>query len=42
VDEDEIDRLLRELGLELPEVEGNGPDDGEPPPLDDMEDWEWS
>jgi hypothetical protein len=38
VDEDEVDRLLWELGLELPEVADNGEDDSLPP-LDEQE-WE--
>ena len=37
-DEDEIDRLLRELGLELPDVEGDEEDGGPVPPFDD-DDW---
>jgi hypothetical protein len=38
VDEDEVDRLLWELGLELPEVADDGEDDL-PLPLDEQE-WE--
>lgn len=43
MDDDEIDRLLREAGLELPDVAGDGEDDALFPPLDDdkLEDWEW-
>lgn len=34
VDEDEIDRLLREVGLELPYLEDDGPDNAGNPLLD--------
>jgi hypothetical protein len=38
--EEEIDRLLAELGLELPDVENDADGDGLPPPLDDWGAWE--
>lgn len=44
MDEDEIDRLLRELGLELPDVTNDAASNAEPPPLDDPDelgDWQW-
>ncbi len=37
-DEQEIDRMLREFGLELPDVEANEGGDDVPPSLDD---WDW-
>jgi len=40
VGDDEIDRLLRDLGLELPDVADDAEDDGLPPRLDDPEAWE--
>ena len=39
--EEEIDRLLAELGLELPDVETDEGGDGLPPPLDDLEWGAW-
>lgn len=39
MDEDEIDRLLWELGLELPDVEEDAERDGLAPRLDEN-DWE--
>ena len=37
VDDAEIERLLRECGLELPDVEDDVPDDEVPPSLDDLD-----
>jgi hypothetical protein len=41
--EPEIDRLLQELGIQLPDVEGDAEDDRFPQLNDDdnMEEWEW-
>lgn len=38
VDDDEINRLIRELGLQLPDVEDDVPDDGLPPSTYDLDD----
>lgn len=38
-DEAEIERLLRELGLELPDVADDAEDDGAPPRFDDWDGW---
>lgn len=38
--DDEIDRLLRELGLELPDVADDAGNDGPPPSLDDLSNWD--
>jgi len=40
-DDQEIDRLLAELGLELPDVADNGDNDAEPSRFDDLEGSEW-
>lgn len=40
-DEEDIDRMLREFGLELPDVANDAPDDASPPSLDDLEGWDW-
>jgi hypothetical protein len=39
-EDDDIDRLLHELGLELPDVADHAPNDGEPASFDDLEWWE--
>jgi hypothetical protein len=39
LDEAEIDRLLTELGLEMPHADTDG--DDLPTAIDDLEDWEW-
>lgn len=41
MDDDEIDKLLRELGLDMPDVEDAGEDDALLPRIeeDDPEDW---
>ena len=39
VDDDEIDRLLDDLGLQLPDLENDAADDETPARWDDMEDW---
>lgn len=36
-DEEETNRILRELGLELPDVEDDEPDDEAPPSLNDLD-----
>ena len=43
MDEDEIDRLLRELGVELPDLADDAPHDGLAPRFDDLNDYgdEW-
>ncbi|MFP5328872.1 MAG: hypothetical protein ACLGHC_01875 [Alphaproteobacteria bacterium] len=37
MDDAEIERLLRQLGLELPDVEDDVPDDEKPPTLNDLD-----
>lgn len=39
MDEEEIDRLLLELGLDVPDVAENADHHGLPPSLDDLEEW---
>jgi hypothetical protein len=41
VDEDEIDKLLRELGLELPDGADDAPLDEVDPRLTDLDEWGW-
>lgn len=37
MDDEEVNRLLRELGVELPDLEDDVPDDERPPPLDALD-----
>ena len=41
-DDDEIDRMLDDLGIQLPDVEDDAPDDEAPAHWDDLEDWGWT
>ena len=40
MDENEIDRLLAELGLDLPDVDGDGDDLPRFDDSDELEDWQ--
>lgn len=37
MDGDDLNRILKQLGIQLPEVEDDVPDDEAPPSLDDLD-----